>query len=343
MAELKPTYGNFSLRGQVVWKDRQNAYVEDVTSSGLEYRRIRFGVKTSEKNIVQVELFGAKFDEITLQHIESKKRDKKVKYGEHYDLPEGYQLFMPVRIGLEQDENGNNIKKEMISYDAVKYINDNLKDGDTVFVFGSLRFSEYVNRNGETIPQVTFEIRGIYHASIKYDDEEFEGQSIFDQQIILKSTQKKDNRLIVNSYIVTDNKGNFTTHNFYIDIDKYKKFARNVHTKLKFGTILNVEGYIHHTVEEKEVETDDAWGESVKPKVITNIIKELEITAAQKPSQEDIGYYKEEDFVKQDETEDNPFADDSKDDDNDWGDSPDSLDNVDFDDDPFNSDDDPFA
>lgn len=345
MAELQPTYGNFSLRGQVVWKDRQNSYVEDVSDSGYTYRRIRFGVKTEEKNIVEVELFQTKFDEVTLQNIKTKKRDKQVKYGEHHNLPEGYRLFMPINLGLEQDENGNNIKKQLIPYDAIKYINDNLKNGDTVFIFGSPRFSSYKDRDGNTVSQVTFEPRGIYLASIPYDDEKFEGESIFEQNIIINRTEKVDNKLIVTAYIITDNKGNFTTYNFYIDINKYKKFAMNVH-KLKFGTKLKVEGYIHHTVDEKEVEVDDGWGESVKPKVITNIIKELEITAAQKPSQEDIGYYKEEDFVKQDETEDNPFADDSKDDDNDWGDSPDSLDlnNVDFDDDPFSSDDDnPFA
>lgn len=336
MAELQPTYGNFSLRGQVVWKDRQNSYVEDVSDSGYTYRRIRFGVKTEEENIVEVELFQTKFDEVTLQNIKTKKRDKQVKYGEHHNLPEGYRLFMPINLGLEQDENGNNVKKQLIPYDAIEYINDNLKNGDTVFIFGSPRFSSYKDRDGNTVSQVTFEPRGIYLASIPYGDEEFEGESIFEQNIIINRTEKVDNKLIVTAYIITDSKGNFTTYNFYIDINKYKKFAMNVH-KLKFGTKLNVEGYIHHTVDEKEVEVDDGWGESVKPKTIMNIIKELEITGAKKPEKEDIGIYKEDDFVpKKKENEDNPFVDDSSNSDDEWGSASESNDDNPFDeDDPF--------
>lgn len=335
MAELQPTYGNFTLRGQVVWKDRPNAYVEDVSSSGYPYRRIRFGVKTDDKNIIQVELFQTKFDDVMLQNIETRELDKRVKYGEHYNLPEGYRLFMPINLGLEQDENGENIKKQLIPYDAIKYIDNELNNGDTVFIFGSLRFSEY-KRDGNITPQVTFEPRGIYLASTKYDDEGFEGESVFNQEIILNRTEidKKKGRLLVTAYIVNDKKGNFVTHNFYIDANKYKKFAMNVH-KLKFGTKLKVEGYIHHTVEEQEVEQDDAWGES-PTKAITNIVKELEITRAEKPKKEDVGFYKEDDFVKKMEEdkesiEDNPFASDSEDD---WGDSSDLSDDDSFDD-PF--------
>src|SRR5690625_2753947 len=94
---LEPTYGNFTLRGKVVWKDRDNAYDENMSENGNLYRRIRFGVKTDDKNIVEVELFQTKFDKITLQNKKTKARDKEVPYGEHQgQLPEGYDLFMPI-------------------------------------------------------------------------------------------------------------------------------------------------------------------------------------------------------------------------------------------------------
>lgn len=335
MAELQPTYGNFTLRGQVVWLDRNNAYDENTSENGYLYRRIRFGVKTEEKNIVQVELFQTKFDTVTLQNKETKQRDKEVPYGEHHNLPEGYQLFMPIRLGIEQDEEGNNIKKQLIPFDAIKYIKENLKNGDTVFIFGSPRFSEYTDRDGNVVPQVAFEPRGIYLASTPYEDEEFEGQSTFEQTIVLNRTVKQDDKLMVHAYIINDKHGNFVPHTFYIDIKKFKKFAMNVH-KLKFGTVLNAEGIIHHTVEEKEVEQDDAWGESPVKNTITNVIKSLEITRVDKPSKEDIAKYTKDDFVKKPKEEepkdDNPFNED----DDDWGSSP-------SDDDPFVADDDPFA
>lgn len=110
----------------------------------------------------------------------------------------------------------------------------------------------------------------------------------------------------------------------------------NVH-KLKFGTILSVEGLINHTVEEKEVQTDSGWGESPAKNAIEGVRKELEITMSKPPSKKDVAFYSKEDFVKKvDNDEDNPFADDESEDDSgdDWGGSASSSN----DDDPFNDD-----
>lgn len=344
MTKLEPTYGNFTLRGEVVWKDRSNAFREGTSGSGYPYRAVRFGVKTSDKNIVEVELFQVKFDKVTLQNKETKKRDLDVSYGDHYDLPNGYQLFMPIHLGIERDEDGENIREKMIPYDAAKYIDDTLENGDTVFIFGSPRFSEFKNREGDVIPQVTFEPRGIFLGTTPYEDEEFVGESVFDQELILNKAEKKGDKLMVHTYIVTDRKGNFTPHTFYIDINKYKKFAMNVN-RLKFGTKLKVEGIIHHTVEEQEVEQeDDGWGESPVQSTITRVNRSLEITKANKPQREDIGKFTKEDFVRKEnksEQGDNPFAEDNSEG-SDWGDSPssDSSDNPFDEDDPFS---DPFA
>lgn len=322
--ELKPTYGDFALRGKVTWIERPKAFREDTGSSGYTYRGLSFGVKTADDNIVAVDMFQTKFDEVQLQNIETKKRDKKVSYGEHdvEDLPDGYRLFMPVNVGLEKDDKGDNIKKQLIQYDAIKYIKDNLKNDQSVFIFGSNRFSEY-EKDGNTTLQHQFEPRGIYLTSDAYEDEKFTSQATFKQTIVLRKTEKKENRLIVDAYIITDKKGNFVPHRFYVDITKYKTFAMNLH-KLKFGSILNVEGIIRHTVTQKQVETkDNGWGESPEPKTNETVKKELEITKAEKPKKDDEEYYSKVDFTKKVEKkqEDNPF-DEKEGSDNDWGSSP---------------------
>jgi len=343
--ELKPTYGNFTLRGQIVWKSRKNAFREDTGPSGYQYRALEFGVKTAEKNIVTVKLFQTKFNKVKLKNSETKKLDEEVNYGEHTGtLPDGYELFMPLHLGLSQDADGENIKEKLIQYDAIDYINKNLHDGDTVFMFGSPRFSEFTDKDKNVITQVEFEPRGIFKSTIGFEEEGFESESVFDQQLVIRQSEKKENKLIVDAFIITDKKGTFVPNRFFIDIDKYKDFALNVR-KLKFGTVLSVEGFINHTVEEKEVETNDGWGESPSKNTITNVKRELEVTKAKKPKKEDIAFYKQEDFVKKEnkpkKDEDNPF--DKKDDNNsngDWGNSPNSSDS---DNGEFDNDDDPFA
>lgn len=339
MAELKPTYGDFRLRGEVVWKNRDGAYREDVTASGYPFRSLRFGVKTDDNNIVEVDFFQTKFDNITLQNIETRNRDKSVPYGEHHNLPDGYRLFMPTRLGIEKDENGENLKKELIPYDAIKYVNEKLQNGDTVFIYGQPRFSEYTTRDGDVVQQARFEPAGIYLSSTPYDDDDFEGESIFKQEIILNRTEKNGSILDVHAYIVTNKDGAFIPYRFFIDIEKYKKFAMTMH-KLKFGTVLKVEGYIHSTVKIEEIKEDDAWGESPIKNTVPRVEKSLEITKAHKPSKKDIGKYSQKDFIPKEEKEeniDNPFQ--AVEEEDAWGESPSESHSNSFDD----NYDDPFA
>lgn len=343
MAELQPTYGNFTLRGQVVWLDRNNAYDESTSGNGYLYRRIRFGVKTEEKNIVQVELFQTKFDTVTLQNKETKQRDKEVPYGEHHNLPEGYQLFMPIHLGIEQDEEGNNIKKQLIPFDAIKYIKENLKNGDTVFIFGSPRFSEYTNRDGNMISQVSFEPRGIYLTSTPFEDEEFEGQSTFEQTIVLNALDldKKVKKAYVSAFVIVRDFGELKTIpvQFWIDGNKYLGLIKNLQ-KLPFGTEIRVEGRIHSKPVYTEVEeVDDSWGErsfSTTQQVISGVDKSMEITFANPNTIEESKYSHEDLFPPQaedDSSEDNPFKETEEN--SDWGVPADKSSETDDEDDPF--------
>ncbi|WP_368900742.1 hypothetical protein [Oceanobacillus oncorhynchi] len=340
MADLKQTYGNFALRGEVVWK-RNDSYAEDTSSNGNLYRRIRFGVKTEEGNIVGVEMFQTKFKDVTLRHTESGKRDKTVKYGEHTGkLPDGYEIFMPVNVGLEQDEKGKNIVKKLITYDAIEYINENIENGDAVFVTGGISRSSF-EKDGQTQYNERFEIRNIFGSSSKPGDDDFTPQSTFDQTLIFTGVElnKNEGKLFVDGNVVVNKHGEWVPVRLYIDIEKNKKFAMNVKKNLKYGTVVKVKGFVHHTVTEVEVESDgDEWGEDPEPKASEKVDKSLEITKVEKPAKEDVGKFKAEDFVKkQQDDESNPFTDDNDGDGDDiWGSDPSgSSEGESDDDDPF--------
>ncbi len=339
MAELKPTYGNFALRGEVVWK-RNDSYAEAESSNGNLYRRIRFGIKTEEGNIVGVEMFQTKFKDVTLRHTESGKRDKKVEYGKHNGkLPDGYEIFMPVNVGLEQDEKGSNIVKKLITYDAIEYINENVKNGDAVFVTGGISRSSF-EKDGETQYKERFEIRNIFGSSSKPGDDDFTPQSTFGQTMIFTGTEyvKKEGKLYIHGNVVTNKHGDWVPTRYYIDINKNQKFAMNVKKNLKYGTVVKVKGFVHHTVTEVEVESGgDEWGEDPEPKGSDKVDKSLEITKVEKPAKEDEEKYKAEDFVKKEQDNDgNPFADEGDGEEGDiWGSDPSESSDGETDDDPF--------
>jgi hypothetical protein len=323
MTNLQPTYGNFQVRGKIVGLEKENAYREGTTVDGKEYRSIRFGVKTSEENVVYVELFGMERDEVTIAHKDDNKNRKQIHWAERFeDLPEGYRLFMPVTVGLDK-------RKDLTEYDAVEYIRKNFKDGDSVFIRGSMNYREWKEET-----QVTHSIRSIWKSKkeIDFEDEKFEETNDFEQEIIFvgKEYDKENDKLYISTYIVTNKNGDFLPYNFTIYPNKTVKSSSGKESKLeklakklakfKFGTTIKVAGRIQNRVEtvEIEVEEDDEWG--VTPpslRAATKIISELEIQRAF-PETLIEKRYKEEDFIKPvEEEDDNPFANDDGDDE--WG------------------------
>lgn len=338
MAELQPTYGNFVLRGYVKGLKRDKAYVEETSNSGFAYRRLNFSIQTSENNEVPVSLFGGKFDEVTIQPKDKEKRRdsnnrKRVPYQEDIDekLDKDHEVFMGINIGLEKDEEGKNIRKVKFAYDAAKYIKEHLKDGDYVFINGGLRFRKYTNVEGEELTQLEYEIRSIFNSDPEKHKDSPE-MSSFDQFVVINGGElnKKEKVAYISALIIADKEGTIVPYEFIVDGTKYPKLGKKL-VEVPFGSLIKVEGKIHHRVirEEIEQEDDDSWGETPagleKREVITDVFRQLEITNALGSTYEKEKYTHEDLFPPV--NKDNPFEDDSDDDANN----------------PFNTDDDPFA
>ena len=77
---LAQTKGTFDLVGRVVNIDRENAYQEKTMdkgkNKGKSYRTLRFGIKTSESNIIQVSMFSFLPDDVYLWDSVNKKGGK---------------------------------------------------------------------------------------------------------------------------------------------------------------------------------------------------------------------------------------------------------------------------
>ncbi len=331
MTELQRTYGNFKVYGEVQGLKRKYAFKDEPTKSGnYPKHELTFNVKTSEDNIVTVQLDGLDFGNvrITPQDREDKQYDDlKRKEGVYDSIPEDWQVMMGVNVGLEQDEDGNNIKKEMDSFDAAKYIYENLKDGDVVFINGRLEINAYTNRKEEKVVQMQHVIKSIYKSNKEFDPtaEDFKELSSFDQNLIINDVDldKKEMKAYVHSYLVYDKDKNFVPFTFWVDGNKNAKLGKNL-SDLKFGTQMKFEGNLLSTVKYNN-ETDE-WGSSPSGyQKIDGVDKSYEITKGLPETMEE-EKYTEDDFVKDEGNNDagNPFNDNGGEGNSEWGSSPNS-------------------
>lgn len=297
---LPQTKGEFKLRGYSTGLKRNNAFKSITTKSQKDMKILNFGVQTAPESTVFVTLQGVEKDKVIYskkseeQGKESEKRE--VAWDKRYEQqPEGFKLQFSVGVGLEKDEKGKNIIKNLTDYDAAGEVYSKLKDGTPVFVYGELEYSSFGNKD-EIKRSKKFNVKNIYLASaIDFEAEDFAEVADFKQRIIFmginKIDDKEDPRFQVEAKIVGYNTVEDT--DFIIrDQSLANQFRRN----LKPYAAIDVWGRIFNKVdaEELEQEAKSVWGEEDSFKKVNKpYIRELVITGAN-PESIDTETYTEE-------------------------------------------------
>ncbi len=326
MSDLSETKGSFKLVGLAVGLQNENAfregYVENGANRGRPYRSLKFGVRTSPINLVNVELYGVE-RETVYPYSSKKKEATEIPWEQRFNPPAGYKV-----IGVDMNLDGK--RTMLVEYDAIEYIYNNLADGDSVFAGGAIQWQEFLNREGEEIVASKFVIKNIYKTKqpVNFEAEKFVPTNDFEQTIVVTDTIKDENKLLVNAYVIGYN--TYCATQFVIDGGKQKGLAKTF-SKLKFGDEVKVFGKIVNEVEviKEEIEDDDDWGEtpeSYRGK-ITNVNREMLITKADPDSLEK-KKYKEDDFWDKNEDVENEVDDEN--DDADWGDDEEQEDDLPF-------------
>lgn len=344
--KLKETKGKFKANGIVTGLDKDNAYAEGVSEkSGKDWKRLKFSVQTSPTNTVYLELMGSEKDFVMAYNRNADDDDKLRRYtwDEKDNIPdEGYHL-LGVNVKIEEGLDGKLVQSTFVEIDAVEYIYNNLKDGDSVYVNGKLEFSEYENREGKVINQTKFIIQGIGKTKepidfeIPYDEttkKGFKEVAEFEQEVVVVDPKaivlKKENKLVMATYYIGYGE-KFTPVQFIVNTETHNKLASNLAKHLKFGDLIKVFGKIVNQRIEKEVEGSavDDWGSDangVTPNITYETLTEMRVTGADNT---EVGWkkkvYKAEDFVK-DEAVDtwggdssNPFDESKSDEEDDEG------------------------
>ena len=301
--KLEQTKGNFKLSGIVVGITKENSYIEGETKDNVPYRTVKFGVKTSNTNIINTELYGAEQD-FVYPYSSTEKKSLKIPFKDrNEELQDTYHI-----IGINVTTEGNE-KVTYVEYDAVEPIHQGFNDGDSVYVTGELKPNSFISTSGDLVSNFKYSIKSITFKEkpVDFDDPKFKVTASFEQDIVITDTNldKKTNKVLVNGYAI-GYADSFKQVQYVVHYDKNEKLGNNF-LKLKFGDYIKVLGICINSPTIEAVE--DEWGSEVPTGYKTGgkYVSELRITAVAKDKDGTSIFkkkrYKEEDFIQQDSSE----------------------------------------
>ncbi|UUV46058.1 single-stranded DNA binding protein [Bacillus phage vB_BanS-Thrax1] len=327
--ELQQSKTHFKFIGKVTGIDKDYTFREDQAQKGAKkgetYRALRFGVKTSETNTMNVEMFDFEPEKVFMWNSEKRKEDKNYK-GDRIDFAEweerqeelreaGYAVLQ-TRIGLNYGEDGKLISKGLPSFVASKLLYDNLSNGDSVIVEGEIRYNEYEDAQGKLQKKKIYTIQKLFRIKdIDFESEKFEEVTYFEQEMVFVDAflDSKEGKAFVTGRVIAyggkwhdvelevpfkDEEGN-------VDAGM-KKLADAFNKKFKFGDKFNAFGnalnrVIVEEVEGEENEEEDMMallGGKSKPKHAETYVSRTYISALQIEGVDawDKKFYTQEDF-----------------------------------------------
>jgi hypothetical protein len=310
------TKGQFKLIGKVKGIQNENALKEGTTKNDDPYKALSFFIETSPKNAIKVELFGMEREHVYFYSSKAK-QSKKVAWDKRNSAIKEYKLI-GTRMGLEKDGEKNK-QVMMVEWDAIDYLVDHLKEGDSVFVNGTIDFQNYKDKEGNDKESKRYTLSGISRTKkpVDFDAEDFSEMASFEQDTVVTDVFVDEGKLTIGAKII-DYKGESVDTSFVVDPEHVigkekdgspktcKKLAQNMKKRLKWGDQIKLFGLCINAVEEVEVEAEveeDDWGGEMpagQGDTIRNYIQELRVTAVDSTSYEP-KKYTEEDFFSQDE------------------------------------------
>jgi len=337
-AKLVQSKSKFKVIGKVAGIDQQGAYKEEEQTKegnrqGQTYRSIRFGVKTSDTNRINVTRFEYEPTEVFMWNSELRKKDenfkgKKIPFGTweetEDDLREDGWAVIQSRIGFDLDDKGKLITRGLPHYVAIQEIYENLTNDDSVVIEGEIRYSRWTNQQGQEVEQKQYVIERCFKIKdIDFEDEKFEEVSYFEQDIVYLGIDidKKESVAYLSGRII-DFKEDWHDTTMVIrwvdengETDKgMVKMVSTIKDKVKFGDVLTLHGETWNKALKTEVESDEDddddlfkdFGGKQKPKhaetyTVTNYINEMQVNGVEGW---DKAVYTEDDFVKDELVED---------------------------------------
>jgi hypothetical protein len=269
--DLQETKGSFQVKGIINGVESSRFYTEKKTKNGKDFRAVNFGCMYNDKKTVFMSLNGMPQDNVYFSKRNAdtgKTETKKVAWANRNAFNENGFRMIGTNLGLVKttDADGKEVndKKTMHSFDACKYIKENLADDASTFIRGNIEFSSYQDSEGNTrrsIKYVPNQVSLCKAVDFEEYDEENKPVHDFTQTIMFMDINKEQvdgrdtERFVVTAKIVTYSD---IVDTEFIITDK--KLAGLFKKNLKPYTAISVHGHIEVSHKIEEVSEEDAWG-----------------------------------------------------------------------------------
>lgn len=306
--DLPETKGSFQLKGIVSGTEKDGFYKELKTKSNKDMRMINFGVGYADGSTLYVNLQGMEQEKVYFSKRAENKGEKPdtvpVPWADRFSYNrEGYRLIGK-NIGVKKkvDDKGNTVndKKVLTDFDACKEVNENLKDGASVFIRGNLDYSSFLDNNGNKKTSTKLIPNQIsLCADVDFSDENFTQQNDFNQVIIFMGIdQEKENDKPTGRFVVTAKIVTYSTIEDVEFIIENEDLAKKFKKSLKPYNAIKVSGHMVSSTQTETVADEDDWGEEdAIEKVSAPTKREFIITGA-KGSTIDKELYTEENITE---------------------------------------------
>lgn len=278
--ELKQTANSFQVRGVVTGIKSQRFYKSGTGKNGGSWNVVEFGIKIAENKTVYIKLNGFPRDEVIYYkkgENGAKGTTQKVKWKDRNKAPGKDYRLIGVNISTGKDDNGKNVNKTFVEYDAVEWLHDNLSDGDSVFIKGNLEFSSYTDKNNQTRKQTNMVPTQISYTQkpVDFEADDYEEMCEFENTIVFQSIDKEldENDKHTGRFVLSGYSIGYSTveHvNFIIDA-AHAKLAGNLKKAMKSGYSIKTYGRVAIINDITVVDNDDdGWGETSPMERINN-------------------------------------------------------------------------
>lgn len=301
---MKQTPNSFQYRGVVTGTKSQRFYKKGDTWNALE-----FGVQIAENKTVFVSMNGFVRDEVYYYkkgENGAKGTTTKVKWKDRKNAPSKDHRLIGVNISTGKDENNKNINETFTEWDAIEWLNTNLKDGDNVFIKGNIRFSSYTDRNGQTRRKMEFVPNQISYTQkpVDFDAEDYKEMAEFENTLVFSSidpevdeNEKKTGRFILTGYAIAYN--SVENVSFIIPAEQ-EKLARNLKKRMRPGYAIKTFGRVEVINDISVVQEDDSegWGNISPMERINSPVRREYIVYRADPNSIEEDDYSEEDILE---------------------------------------------
>lgn len=273
--DLKQTASTFQLRGVITGVKSKRFYTSGTTKNGGSWNAIEFGVMVNDKKPVYVKLNGFPRNEVFYYkrgENGAKGVTQRVAWANRKQVPgDGFRLI-GVNVSTGKNSNGQNVNEMFTEWDAVEYLHDNLKDGDSVLIRGNVEFDTYTDKNGNVQRKITLVPNQIFYTQdvVDFNADDFEEEALFDTDLVYTGIEKETDehdkatgRYILSGYTVKYS--DIVPVQFIIE-EECAKLAGSIRKKLKPYNSIHVYGNINLIVDMTVVEEDDddGWGKPSK-------------------------------------------------------------------------------